>query len=168
MAVKAWGPLFALLAILAASLTGMAVQYTHQNNQSKPAKSENGHGSDRKIVAVAAPEPDNAKAKEKHNAEEGFKATDWLLVLFNALLALYTWRLYRATSGLFTETAGLRDAAEKQRIDSLRSIVASETAAKAAQASAESLPILERAYVFLGADAKGVLMRDGRIESGVE
>src|ERR1700688_3204179 len=122
MAVKVWGPLFALLAILGASLTGVALQYAQHHNQPKPAKTENGHGPDRKIVAVAGPEPDNTKAKEKHNAEEGFKATDWLLVLFNGLLALYTWRLYRATSGLFTETAGLREAAAEQSRDMKASI----------------------------------------------
>jgi hypothetical protein len=72
----------------------VALQHTQQNNQAKPTKSENGNGPDRKGIAVATTEPDGAKTKEKQNREEGFKVTDWLLVLFNGLLALYTWRLY--------------------------------------------------------------------------
>lgn len=97
MTVRAWGPLFALLAIFAASITGVALQYAQHNDQSKPAKSENRDGPNRKVVAVATAKPDDAKAQEKQNREDGFKVTDWLLVLFNGLLALYTWRLYLAT-----------------------------------------------------------------------
>src|SRR5712664_3070433 len=106
MGIRAWGPLFALIALFAAGLTGVGLQHAQYDNQSQPAKSENGNSPNRKAVAVTTPEPDNAKAKEKQKGEEGFKRTDWLLVLFNGLLALYTWRLYAATKGLFTETAG--------------------------------------------------------------
>jgi hypothetical protein len=120
MRIRAWGPLFALIALFAAGLTGMALQYhAQQNDQVKPAKSENRNGPNRKIVAVATPEPDNAKAKEKHNAEESFKVTDWLLVLFNGLLALYTWRLYLATYGLV-------GAATEQSKDTKASIAVAE------------------------------------------
>jgi hypothetical protein len=58
------------------------------------------------------------------------KLTDLLIALFTIVLAI-------KTAGLFRETAGLREAAEKQRMDSLRSIAAGEIAAAAAQKAAE-------------------------------
>jgi hypothetical protein len=77
---------------------------------------------------------DSESRKYEKTALETFfelKLTDVLLVVFTAILA---WR----TSGLFVETAGLRDAADRQRTDSLRSIAATEIAAKASQQSAET------------------------------
>jgi hypothetical protein len=146
MAVKAWGPLFALLAILAASLTGVALQYAQHHNQPKPAKSENWDSPNRKSIAIAAAEPDDAKAKDKQNREEGFKATDWLLVLFNGLLALYTWRLYLATRGLV-------EAASEQSKDMKASVAVAAKAANAADRSAkiaeDALFVAQRPYIFV-------------------
>jgi hypothetical protein len=150
MGIRAWGPLFALLALLAAGLTGVALQYSKPHNEGEPAKVEERNSPIAKPIAQVTTDQGDTKGKDKRAWSESLleKPTDTLLVFFNGLLALYTWRLYRATSGLFTETAGLREAAENQRIDSLRSIAASELAAKAAQASAEALPIIEGAYVY--------------------
>jgi|SRR6267378_6678272 len=84
---------------------------------------------------ASAPTPQHsATVQHEKTALENFfelKLTDVLLVIFTAVLA------YK-TSGLFTETAGLRDAAEKQRLDSLRSIEVAEGAARAAQKSADT------------------------------
>jgi hypothetical protein len=86
----------------------------------------------------------DARSERQRSELEMFfeiKLTDALLVFFTAVLA------YK-TSGLFVETAGLRDAAEKQRADALRSIAATEIAAKAAERSADALQIIEGAYVY--------------------
>jgi hypothetical protein len=58
--------------------------------------------------------------------------TEWLLVLFNGILAAFTIRLFYATSGLAAETAGLRSAADKQSADMQASIKAAVDSAKAA------------------------------------
>jgi hypothetical protein len=61
--------------------------------------------------------------------------TEWLLVIFNGVLVLYMRRLYEATSGLFSETAGLRTAADKQSSDMQASIRAAVESAKASVVS---------------------------------
>src|ERR1700722_10712155 len=53
------------------------------------------------------------------------KLTDLLIAIFTGVLA---WK----TAGLFRETAGLRNAADKQQADLLRSIEAAEKSAEAA------------------------------------
>jgi len=146
MGIKAWGPLFALTALLAAGLTGIGLQYAQYNNQPQPTESENGNSPKRKFVAVAAAEPDNTKAKEKKDPQEGLKVTDWLLVLFNGLLSLYTWRLYLATRGLV-------DAAHNQSEDIKTSTKAAMDAAKAAitsnQIAVYNAEQQLRAYIFV-------------------
>jgi hypothetical protein len=59
------------------------------------------------------------------------KLTDLLIAIFTVVLGI-------KTAGLFRETAGLRDAADKQRIDTLRSIEAAEKAAKATERAADA------------------------------
>jgi hypothetical protein len=80
------------------------------------------------------------------------KLTDLLIAIFTVVLAI-------KTSGLFRETAGLRDAAEKQRIDTLRSIEATERAAnaaikgaRAAELNATALIDAERAHIYAVVD----------------
>jgi hypothetical protein len=110
---------------------------TDQNtNRTSYAKNETKPSAPKSTAAVqpqSSPATGQTGNHEKSALETffEFKLTDVLLVVFTAVLA------YR-TSGLFVETAGLRDAADKQRIDSLRSIKASELAAKAAQVSADT------------------------------
>jgi hypothetical protein len=128
MRIRAWGPLFALVALFASGLAGLALQYTQHNNYSRLTKTENGISPNREAVAVLAPESDNDKGKVKNGGEESFKTTDWLLVLFNGLLALYTWRLYLATHGLV-------EAAHNQSEDIKASTKAATDAAQAAIAS---------------------------------
>jgi hypothetical protein len=91
-----------------------------------------GSRSNRRCFAICpaqtTPERDNAKPKEKKSSDESFKLTDWLLVLFSGLLALYTWRLYLATRGLV-------EAAHNQSEDMKASTKAATDAATAAIAS---------------------------------
>lgn len=75
------------------------------------------------------------------------KLTDLLIALFTGLLA---WK----TAGLFRETAGLREAADDQREELIRSSAATEKAANATQKSADiaksALTDLERPYLVPG------------------
>jgi hypothetical protein len=139
--------------LFGAGLTGVSVQ-SNRYYQNQPAKSENGNSPRRaESITNARSDPDNDKAKKKSEGNDGFKATDWLLVLFNGLLTLFTYLLYRATQGLFTETAGLRTAADQQAADMKASIKAATDAANAAIASNQiSVYNAERelrAYVFV-------------------
>ena len=128
MKIRAWGPLVALLSLLSAAVAGVYVQYSSHRNLSK-----NQIGG---VRSYAYPPP--------IHAEIDLKLTDWLLVLFNGLLALYTWRLYLATRGL-------REAAENQSIDIKNSTKAAADAAQAA-ISANQIALMNnesqlRAYV---------------------
>jgi len=67
------------------------------------------------------------------------KLTDLLIAIFTGVLA---WK----TAGLFRETAGLREGADQQRADMLRSIEAAE---KSAATARDALVTTERAFVFL-------------------
>jgi hypothetical protein len=99
-----------------------------------PADQNASRSGDTEHKANAPTPQQSATVLHEKTALETFfelKLTDVLLVIFTAVLA------YK-TSGLFTETAGLRDAAEKQRLDSLRSIEVAEAAARAAQKSADT------------------------------
>jgi hypothetical protein len=91
MRVEAWGPLFALLALLAAGLTGMAFQYSKPHNQTEPTKAEQRNSPTAKLKVQTTPDESNKKGKD----EKGW--TDPLLVLFNGLLTFFTCLLYRAT-----------------------------------------------------------------------
>jgi hypothetical protein len=70
-------------------------------------------------------------------------------LFFSAALALFTLVLASKTSGLYAETAGLRDAADKQRGDLLRSIKAAEDSARAAELSAEAAIGIELPRLFV-------------------
>jgi hypothetical protein len=128
MKIRAWGPLLALLVLSLASSTGLWLQYSKSHNQAGPSKAEHRNGPNSKTVAVSATEPHDTTANEKQSRDDSFKLTDWLLVLFSGLLALYTWRLYLATHGLV-------EAARIQSVDMKDSIKAATDAAKAATAS---------------------------------
>jgi hypothetical protein len=93
------------------------------------------------VEAQAAPAQNKSSQHEKTTLETFFeiKLTDVALIFFTAVLA---WK----TSGLFVETAGLRDAADKQRDDTLRLIKATEISAKAAADSVEISRAQIRAY----------------------
>ena len=84
-------------------------------------------------VAADKNDPPKGDGSKNHKWYDTFldHTTEWLLVLFNGLLALYTWRLFKATHGL-------REAAEEQSRDMKSSINVARDAAKAAQDSANA------------------------------
>jgi hypothetical protein len=132
MRVRAWGPLLALLALFAASLTGVVIQYSKSNNQSEPTKTEKRDSPVAKAVIPTTSDQGDKKGKDEK------RWTDPLLVLFNGLLTLFTWLLYRATRGLFVETAGLREAAAEQSRDMKTSLVIAKEVAEANKVAAEA------------------------------
>lgn len=155
MVVKKWGPLFALLALTAISFTGLLVQNTKPHSQTQPTKTEKRDSPAAKAVADVASNQNNKKGNQENNWYEPFfeKPTDTLLVIFNGMLALFTWRLYAATKGLFTETAGLREATDRLYLAGEEQLKVSSKAADAARAAVElSDKTAEhqlRAYVFV-------------------
>jgi hypothetical protein len=142
-AISRWGaavpkwlrwPLFAACVVLALGVSVTAeLQQAKTYRQSQPAKVESGNEKSSETISATNPQPAAPWYSIFAN-----HPTDWLLVLFNGLLALFTFRLFRATSGLMAETAGLRATADEQRADFLRSVVATEKAAIAADASADA------------------------------
>ena len=103
-------------------------------NQTHQTKTESGNRPASEAVGNAAHNPSEIRGQQESHWYNIFinHPTDWLLVLFNGMLALYTRRLYRATRGLFAETAGLRNTAEKQSADMQASIRAAVDLANAA------------------------------------
>lgn len=114
MAIRKWGPLFALLAIAGAGVTGLVIQNPKPYDQAQPTKTESRNSPTPKAVAETATDQSDKKGEKIKAWYEPFfeKPTDTLMVLFNGFLALFTCLLYVATKGLFTETKGLRIAAE--------------------------------------------------------
>jgi len=146
MGVKKWGPLFALLALTAVSVAGLVVQDTKPNDRAEPSKSENRNSPNPKSVAEVATDQSHKEREKEKSWYEPFleKPTDTLLVMFNGLLALYTWQLYKATRGLV-------DAAAEQAKDMKNSIKAATDAVEngigANQISVTNAERQLRAYV---------------------
>jgi hypothetical protein len=149
MKVRAWGPLFALLALLAAGLTGMALQYS-EYDEAEPAKTEKRYSPSTETIIQTAPDKGDKKGKEKEAWYKPLfeKPTDSLLILFNALLALFTWLLYDATRKLWkagdAQLEFLRKSAAYQSRDMQASIAA---AAEANRISREGLQATQRAWI---------------------
>jgi len=146
MVIKAWGPLVGLFMLAGAGVIGLTVDHPEPYNRSQPTVAENRNGPVGKSWAVVGAEHHDEKGNQKSEWYDYFKPTDWLLVIFNGFLVLYTRRLFQATHGLFSETSGLRQAAAEQRTDMLRSIAAAEKSAKVAE---DALTVLEKPYVFI-------------------
>jgi hypothetical protein len=92
MRIKAWGPLVAVLLFG----TGVAVLWVQTHSRGASSQTIQRH--------VDAPANADVGAErrliKRQNVEEGFRFTDWLLVGFNGLLALFTYQLFLATTGL--------------------------------------------------------------------
>jgi hypothetical protein len=67
---------------------------------------------------------------------------DSIIALGTIIIAMFTFTLWRSTRKLW-------EAAEQQRRDMLRSIMAAETSANAAKRSADLIPNIERPYVLI-------------------
>ena len=64
-------------------------------------------------------------------------------------IAIFNRRLWKITRELWNTSEGQRTAMENQVVELRKSVEATERAANAAKESAESLPITERAYLFV-------------------
>jgi hypothetical protein len=140
MVIKSWGPLFGLLVLFGTSLFGLlVVEHPEPHNRGQPTIPQYKDSRSGELAATHAFNQYGEKGKQESRwIEQLFdKPTDTLLVIFNGFLVLFTYFLYRATAGLFIETAELRRIANEQREDLLRSIIAAETAADAAVRSNE-------------------------------
>jgi hypothetical protein len=97
-------------------------------------------------------QPQNQKTQSNGNQEHRWydyfldHLTDWLLAIFSGLLVLFTYRLWKATVGLW-------EVSQRQSRDMKASIAVAQEAAEAAKKSAkvadESLTSTQRAFVFL-------------------
>jgi hypothetical protein len=112
---RAYWPLFAfiMLAILGQSIAwGLKQSPPHNREQPAvaPYQDSNTAGA---IIDLGA----QIKNEQKRKQESGWydylleKPTDWLLVTFNAFLAVFTWRLWISTAHLFKVTKIAADAA---------------------------------------------------------
>jgi hypothetical protein len=111
-------------------------------------------------------EQKTARAEDR----EGHSPQSWLtsffeLKLTDVVIAFFTVVLAIKTSGLFTETAGLRSAADKQSRDMEASIKVAQKAADAAQKAADvseaALIVAERPYL-ISAEPKLKIYRFGQ------
>jgi hypothetical protein len=154
MVIRAWWPLFGLLVLTGAGITGLFVEHPEPHNRSQPTVTpyQNSHSDE--LAATHSSNQHGQKGEQERSWIEGLfdKPTDTLLVCFNGLLVLFTYFLYSATSGLFKETAELRRIADEQRVDLSRSIAAAEQSATAAMKSARvseiALESAETPYLY--------------------
>ncbi|WP_316180132.1 hypothetical protein [Bradyrhizobium sp. SZCCHNRI1009] len=156
MAVVKLGPFFVLLLLVAASVGGLVLQKHSSYSQIPPAKA--GSDSTSKPMAESAANQIDKK-REKVWYELFFeKPADSLLILFNGLLALFTWQLYLATRKLWLagerQLEFLQESSASQSRDMQQSIAASKASAEAAVRTAliseRALVVVERAFLSIG------------------
>jgi hypothetical protein len=154
MSSKSPGAALAFIVLVGIVGYGSFIEYSKPHYSSEPAKTEERDGPLSKTGPTIRTNHNHEEGKQENNWESYFdRPTDWLLVLFTAILALYTSRLYQATAGLFTATKGLESAARKQSEDTAESLrlaaIAANAAAKAAGIAERALTDAERPYVFV-------------------
>lgn len=121
MAIKAWGPLFCWL-LLAGIFTAALSVEPRNHHYEQPARGEPGEHVEPTWFVGAQHRDDSREQENKWYQPVLDKflehITDWLLVLFNGILATYTWRLFTATNGLWKSTdspvTGAEDTAKRQ------------------------------------------------------
>jgi hypothetical protein len=89
-----------------------------------------------------------AHAASEHPNEFVMALSAVVTAAFTVVLALKTAGLFKATADLRDSTQAMVKFAEEQSRDMKASIAAAQTTANAAKASADSLPIIEAAYVY--------------------
>ncbi|QXX73315.1 hypothetical protein [Methylovirgula sp. HY1] len=144
----------ALLLLWTGLWIGSAIRFSCSGSQTEQSQ-QNRQTNERIAQPAIHAQSDSGKNKTKRNdyCSYYFAWAEFFNVkVTDVLLALFTWILAVKTGGLFAETKGLRQAADDQRADLLRSIKAAEDSAKAAddqvKLSREALITTERAYVF--------------------
>jgi hypothetical protein len=168
MAIKSWWPAVALALLASAPISQLMVEHPKPHYRRQPSVSENKCGSASKPIPYYAQEKRNEKGEQKSPwIEQLFdKPTDFLLVVFNGLLMLFTGLLFYATVGLRKETKRLSDAADVQKADTADSLVIARAAAEAAKKSAkvaeDALTVLEKPYLFIDRKIK---LQGGNIQN---
>jgi hypothetical protein len=117
-----------------------------QASNKAPAQQETNRPSETKNNSQSIPPTGAVPTNQAHAADDHYKRREnknWLADFFeikltDLLIAIFTGVLAWKTAGLFRETEGLRTAADKQQVDFLRSVQATEKAALAAETSAET------------------------------
>jgi hypothetical protein len=149
--VKCWPPLILLALLFGVACIGL-FQHPKQSGDGWPVKAEKQYHQMATVQKLDA-NKENLQKRARYELLLD-KPTDTLLVVFNGLLALFTWRLYKATAGLFVETKGLRSAADQQARDMQASLAIAKESAEAAKLNAQAalgaeLPILSWVKVKL-------------------
>jgi hypothetical protein len=114
---------FVVLLMVFAFAEWKASSVPHQNNRGDQKQSENWNSDASKTAVQVAANPKDAEREYKNDWYEVFKPTDWLLVFFTGLLAIYTRQLYKATGDLRRSTDKLWEAGERQSERELRAFV---------------------------------------------
>ena len=129
----------------------------------QPAQAENqNRGSSNSSVAQRSSHED----KDRRSSEKDWGSTEWLLTLCNVILAVYTARLYYATSGS-------AEAAKEQSRDTKASIAVAKKSADAAEGAAleaaksnklaeDALHSVQRAFVFVQGFQSVAFVDDGK------
>lgn len=111
-------------------------------------------------------EPSYAKGYEQSEEEDcaAFALLLWRLGhlidrLHDDIAAISTVVIAAYTIVLGRATIGLRQVSERQHGEMQRSTEVANIAAKAAQSSADALPILERAYIFINVNSEPAFVR---------
>jgi hypothetical protein len=94
------------------------------------------------------------KTRQYHKPNAEDKLIDWLSNLVDiratdVIIAIFTVFLATKTGGLYRETYALRQLADEQRVDTLRSIKAAEASAKAAGLAAEAAIASDRPILVI-------------------
>ena len=88
-----------------------------------------------KTIGTNEPQPKEGNQTKKTNEEAPVKWDIWLLIFFNGLLAIFTLGLYISTCKLWQTTKKVAEA--------------TKVAADAAKKSVDTIPTVERAYVYI-------------------
>lgn len=128
---------------------------TQQNNQNpsessikQADKDKNGSESLKTPNVEVITQPRNQETQQprsqKHHWYDTFlnHITDWLIAIFSGLLVLFTYRLWKATAGLW-------DVTDKQLTEIKASVAIADKTADAAKKSADSFQAIERARIYV-------------------
>jgi len=116
-----WLALFACLVGGFGFVVWSASQKPPPHYRSSPTKTEQKENQPPKTVINSGTQKDRDKREQDTEGYGPFldKPTDWLLVIFNGLLAAFTWRLWISTNRLFRVTNIAAEAAKKSADASL-------------------------------------------------
>jgi len=128
---------------------GQSKQPSPKASEQNSTQQERGTDNSPIVVKVLPSEKTKDDLAREYTKDKKKLEIDERLASLTGDLALYTKLLFIATAVLALITLGLVRASFLQVRDAKRSVAAAETAAKAAQAAAEHIPRVERAYIFI-------------------